>query len=134
MLRSNDIYIIEHICTLILAESLYCSTVEQRLKEEFAVLSNLPYESMKNLLFARGVITRHEKVVIDNMVGTEKMAKVLDIVMISLKLKQTSKYESFLEAMEESDDMSLKEASVRLKILSEWISNFQYYYFGTYVL
>ena len=63
---------------------------------------------MSGSLFANDVITRQEKLEIDRMVGKSQMERVLDIVIASLKVNQTTKYKGFLVAMENSEDALLK--------------------------
>ena len=70
---------------------------------------------MNNQLLAKSVLTCDEKLVIDKETGTKQMSKVLDIIIRSLKLNQITKFEGFLEAMEESDDIALKETAKGLK-------------------
>ena len=64
---------------------------------------------MNKLLLAKRVITCDEKLVIDKMIGIKQMTKLLDIIMKSVKLNQTTKFQSFLEAMKESNDILLNE-------------------------
>ena len=84
------------------------------LRKEYDQLSHLPYTSMDNQLFAKDVITLDEKLQIESKIGTEKMAKLLNIIIASLRLKQTTKYLGFLKAMEESKDITLKQTAKRL--------------------
>ena len=98
--------------------------MEQKLKDQYSILSNLPYESMNIQLLAKRVITIDEKLIIDKETGTRQMSKVLDIIIISLKLKQITKFEGFLEAMEESDDILLKETAKKLKPPGKWDISF----------
>ena len=79
----------------------------QRLKNELPSLCNLSYDNMKIRLFSNDVITYDEKEKIDQMTSTNQMAKVLDILQVSLKNKLTTKFKGFLQAMEESDDKLL---------------------------
>ena len=79
---------------------------------------------MNNQLRAKSVITCDEKLVIDKEIGTKQMSKVLDIIIQSLKLNQITKFEGFLEAMEESDDTALKETAKQLKTLGKWDISF----------
>ena len=84
------------------------------LRKEYNQLSHLPYASMDNQLFAKDVITLDEKLQMEGKFGTEKMAKLLNIIITSLRLKQTTKYLGFLKAMEESEDITLKQTAKRL--------------------
>ena len=97
------------------------STVKQNLTAKYAELSHLPYESMKNLLYSKKVITTDQKQDIEIKKGRAKMELLLDIIILSLKAENSIKYEGFLEAMEESEDIDLKEAANRLRKL---LSNF----------
>ena len=75
-------------------------------------------------LLAKSVITYDEKLIIDKETGTKQMSKVLDIIINSLKLNQITKFEGFLEAMEESDDTALRETAKKLKPLGKWDISF----------
>ena len=88
--------------------------MEENLRKEYARLSYLPYASMDKQLYAKGVITRGEKLEIESMVVTEQMAKLLDIIITSLKLKLTTKYLGFLKAMKESEDKTLQQTAKEL--------------------
>ena len=118
------ITVFEWCFSLILDDSFNCKTLEEKLKHEYSILSNLPYESMNNQLLAKSVLTCDEKLVIDREIGTKQMSKVLDIIIRSLKLNQITKFEGFLEAMEESDDTALKETAKKLKALGKWDISF----------
>ena len=96
------------------------------LKHEYSNLSNLPYASMNIQLLAKSVITSDEKLIIDKETGTKQMSKVLDIIIKSLNVNQITKFEGFLEAMEESDDIALKETAKKLKPPGKWDISFQY--------
>ena len=104
-------------CLYNILESFDYSTVEQYLRDNYAELSHLPYESMKNLLYSKKVITTDQKHEINSKIGEVKMEMLLDIVISSLKLKLSEKYEGFLEAMEQSEDTDLKEVANRLRKL-----------------
>ena len=62
---------------------------------------------MEGRLYAKRVITHEEKMYFETFVGSKKMERLLDVVILSLKINQRYKFKGFLEAMEESDDMSL---------------------------
>ena len=62
---------------------------------------------MESRLYAKKVITHEEKMYFETFVGSKKMERLLDVVILSLKINQCYKFKGFLEAMEESDDMSL---------------------------
>ena len=100
-----------HFC---LDGSFDCSTVARKLKEEYHLLSQLPYTSMYKQLYAKNVITQNDKVQIQAELDTEKMAKLLDIIITSLNLDQPKKYLDFLKAMEESEDLILQQTAKRL--------------------
>ena len=106
--------IVNRLCTIILVESFDYSAVEKILRKEYDQLSKLPYKSMHKQLFAEGVITTDEKLEIGNKIGTEQMEKLLDIILTSLNLKQTTKYLGFLKAMKESEDITLQQTAERL--------------------
>ena len=84
------------------------------LKKNLPLLSNLPYKNMKLYLVANDVITHQEKREIDQMVGVDQMAEVLDILQVSLKNKIVIKFKGFLQAMEESGDKLLEETAKNL--------------------
>ena len=107
-------HIVNRLCTIILVESFDCSTVEKMLRKEYKQLSNLPYTSMYKQLFAEDVITLDEKLQIEGKIGTEQMAKLLDIIITDLRLGMTTKYLGFLKAMKESEDTTLKKTAKRL--------------------
>ena len=99
-------------------QTFSCSDAAKLLKKKFDVLSNLSYSNMSGSLFANDVITRQEKLEIDQLIGKSQMERVVDIVIASLQVNQTTKYEGFLVAMENSED-ALLEATA--KELGEWI-------------
>lgn len=106
----------------ILDGSFEYSTVEQHLTEKYVEYSHLPYESMKSLLYSKKVITTDEKQDIESKKGRAKMEMLLDIIISSLKAKNSRKYKGFIEAMEESEDIDLKEVANRLcKLISNFI-------------
>ena len=63
---------------------------------------------MEGRLYAKKVITDEEKVYIKTLVGSEKMEHLLDAVIRSLKHNHSHKFKGFIEAMEESDYMLLR--------------------------
>ena len=81
------------------------------LKKNLPSLSNLPYNNMKLRLVANDVITFQEKKKIDQLIGEDQMAEVLDILHVSLKNKLTTKFKGFLQAMEDSGDKLLEETA-----------------------
>ena len=102
------------------------------LTKEWVALCGLPYDSMKLQLKANGVITDQQRDEIDDLVGTNKMDKVLKIVQNGLDLKLPKKYRGFLKSMEESKDDTLIEYA---KSLGESVSsyNVQLFYRFIYV-
>ena len=100
-----------------------CSEMAKHLKKNLPSLSNLPYKNMKLHLVANDVITNRERKEIDQMVGEDQMAEVLDILQVSLKNKQTIKFKGFLQAMEESGDTLLEE---KAESLGESTSSYQF--------
>ena len=69
---------------------------------------------MSGKLFAKDVITSHEKQEINHLIGTKQMEKVVDIVIFSLNSNYTAKYKGFVKAMEESDDILLQNKTEEL--------------------
>ena len=66
---------------------------------------------MKLHLIANDVITHQEKKKIDQLIGEDQIAEVLDILQVNLKYKSTTKFKGFLQAMEESGDKLLEETA-----------------------
>ena len=85
--------------------------VQKNLKEKSALLTNIPYKSMQQLLFAKSVITPDEKQHLDKMINSEQISVLIDILLVSLKLKITKKYKGFLQSMEESGDLTLEKTA-----------------------
>ena len=71
---------------------------------------------MSKILLAKQVITDQEKLEIAQaeLIGISKMEQVLDIVIKSLKSNDTTKYKAFIEAMEESSDVTLQNKAKEL--------------------
>ena len=69
---------------------------------------------MRHLLYAKSVITREQKELLDKMINTEQMGKLIDILLDSLENEKPLKYKLFLESMEESDDILLQEVAKSL--------------------
>ena len=84
------------------------------LKKKYNEFGNLSYSSMSGGLYSNDVITRQEKQEIEHLIGNKQIEKVLDIVMDSLKANQRAKYRGFLLAMENSDDILLKQKAAEL--------------------
>ena len=91
-----------------IGQTYNCSDAANMLKKKFDLLSNLSYSNMSGSLFANDVITQQEKLEIDQLVGKSQMERVLDIVIASLKVDKTAKYEGFIVAMGNSEDTLLK--------------------------
>ena len=104
-------------------DTFQCCTAAENLRKKYAELSDLPYNAMQGLLYAKKVITREEKKCIKTLVGSEKMECLLDVVIRSLKHNHCHKFKGFLEAMEESEDMLLKKTA---KDLGEYFSSHWY--------
>ena len=89
------------------SELFDCLAMAKYLKDNLPSLSNLSYKNMRLQLVAKDVITYQEKKTIDQLIGEDQMAEVLDIVQVSLKNKLTTKFKGFLQAMEDSGDKLL---------------------------
>ena len=100
--------------TMCIGQPYNCSDAAKLLKSKYAKLSNLSYSNMNGSLYAKDVITQQEKLEIQQLIGKSQMEKVLDIVIASLNVNQTAKYISFLVAMENSEDRTLKEIAQEL--------------------
>ena len=85
---------------------------------------------MRAQLFAYEVITHQERMQIDTLIGNAQMEQVLDIVRVSLKDNQTTKYKGFLKAMEEDEDILLKKAA---EDLGKWIGIRTYITYSSYI-
>lgn len=101
----------------LLAGTFQCDAAETNLRNKYAELSSLPYNNMEAGLYAKNVITREEKQFISTLVGNKKMEYLLDVLILSLKHGICSKFKGFLEAMEESDDILLKNTAATLGML-----------------
>lgn len=75
---------------------------------------------MMDLLYQKGVITDDDSKKIDNKIGKEKMRYLIaEIIIRSLKSKHSEKYKYFLQSMEESEDIDLKNTAEELGKLSQ---------------
>lgn len=101
--------------------TFHCCTAGIILKNKYVELSNLPYDAMEGGLYAKNVITREEKQFIKTLVGNKKMAYLLDVLIVSLEHGLCSKFKGFLEAMEENEDILLKNAAAMLGMLLAYI-------------
>ena len=90
----------------------------KKLKDKYEELLHLPYPDMSGKLYTKDVITNQEKLEINNLIGERQMERVLDIIIQSLKCNDTAKYKGFLKAMEESDDLLLRNKAEKL---GKWI-------------
>ena len=88
-------------------------------------LLQLPYAAMSANLFANNVITIQEKLEVEKVTGAKQMEKILDIIIQSLSCKVTAKYNGFLKAMVENDDIVLhnkvRELGKRIKLTATYI-------------
>ena len=98
------------------AHKIFCSKAQKKLQKNHKELSSLPYEKMSKILLAKQVFTNQEKSEIAQaeLIGISKMEQVLDIVIKSLKCNEITKYKAFIEAMEESSDVTLQKKAKEL--------------------
>ena len=96
----------------------YCSNAMKIIKENYFELLHLPIDSMLPWLFAYNVITVRERQKIETLpTSNQKMEYLLDdIIMLSLQVNVTEKFEIFLEVMEESDDLLLTDMAKKLSM------------------
>ena len=75
---------------------------------------------MMDLLYQKSVITNDENKEIRNKIGKEKMRHLItEIIIPSLNLEHSEKYKYFLQSMEESEDIDLKNTAEELGKLSQ---------------
>ena len=98
-----------------------CCTAERNLRDKYVELTHLSYDAMEAELYAKEVITGKEKKIISTLVGSKKMEYLLDIIILSLKGNIHSKLKGFLEAMEENDDVLLKNAARKLGMWVDYV-------------
>ena len=92
-----------------------CVAAADELRKQLSTLTELNYSAMMGSLFSKYVITNDERKIIDVKIGQQKMMYLIaDIIIPSLKLNLCDKYKGFLEAMEESDDTTLRNIAKRL--------------------
>ena len=73
---------------------------------------------MKTLLIEKRVITNQQRKIIDDKIGEDQMIYIIaDIIIPSLKVNNSKKYNGLLEAMEESDDTDLQAMAKKLSKL-----------------
>ena len=105
---------------LTLSAHFDCSTAQKSIQYYYDELTYLPIGSMLGSLYGKGVITfEHLQSIRANNSESSRMECFLDRVIIpSLKLNFSIKFEGFLEVMRESGDSTL--ASMALK-LGKWL-------------
>ena len=89
--------------------------------KNYSALTTLNAEALLVDLYARDVITTEEKDVIDTTIPlrSKKMQYIIDQVIIpSLKVDTIVKFKRFLEAMEASEDVTIKAVGSRLGMLN----------------
>ena len=110
---------------LILFLEFDCLTAVEILTSRFQSILILNYNSMKDSLFARHVVTGNEIATIEEKSGKSKMEYlILNIILPSLRGKFSKKYKGFLAAMEENDDIDLKsmaESLGKLISIKDWL-------------
>ena len=91
--------------------------VAKYLKRNLKELSNLPYEQMKDELFANHVITKEEMETIKTKATTkQKMSHlIVDILIVSLQNKFPNKYLDFVYVMENNEDQLLQAKGKEIK-------------------
>ena len=96
----------------------YCTKAMKIIKENYNELRHLPFDPMLPLLFAEDVITMSEELRIENLpTSSQRMKYLLDhIIMPSLQANVTVKFKSFLEVMEESEDLLLTDMAEKLSM------------------
>ena len=97
--------------------SFDCHAAEKNLRKKFDELSNLPYSNMEAGLYAKEVITYRDRMSINSLPDNKKMEYLLDVLILSLKHGICSKFKGFLEAMEENEDILLKNTAAVLGML-----------------
>ncbi|XP_065902871.1 uncharacterized protein [Dysidea avara] len=93
-----------------------CTTVRTKIIQQYDQLTNLPIDNLLPQLVAKGVIDINDKQAIDNETkNSKKMMYLLDNVIISsLALGFPQKYNWFVAALNENDDLIARELSGRL--------------------
>jgi len=92
-----------------------CSAAADYLRSQVDVLVHLDYDSMACSLYAKDVITNKERQKLNPMLNNAKMMYLLvDIIIPSLKLKCCEKYKGFLQVMESSEDIVVRNIAERL--------------------
>ena len=94
-----------------------CTTVRTKIIQQYDQLTNLPIDNLLPQLVAKGVIDINDKQAIDNETkNSKKMMYLLDNVIISsLALGFPQKYNWFVAALNENDDLIARELSGRLR-------------------
>ena len=93
-----------------------CSTAQKSIQYYYDELTYLPIDSMLGSLYSKGVITFKQKESIKaNNTESSRMECFLDRVIIpSLKVNVSIKFEGFLEVMRESGDSTLAFMALKL--------------------
>ena len=88
----------------------------ENVQKNYVELTNLCIGSMLKHLYAKKVVTKREKEIIEtSRLQSDKMVYFLDSVIIpSLESKVTVKFKGFLEVMEGSDDLLLIDMAKKL--------------------
>jgi len=86
-----------------------CSTACKKIKEQYGVLANCPVNKLLPSLYAKDVITLDDKKIMEaKLLEKDRMMYFLDDVLIrSLNMGFSGKYNRFLTVLEESDDSSV---------------------------
>lgn len=96
-------------------------SIVKKVMKNYQPLSTLNADALLMDLYARDVITTEEKEIIETTIPlrSKKMQFIIDKVIIpSLKVGTTMKFKNFLEAMEASEDLTIKEVGSRLGMLN----------------
>ena len=103
-----------------LSNILGTSSIIKKVTTNYAALTTLNAEAMSVDLYSRDVITADDKESIELIqLRSKKMQYILDKVIIpSLKIGSTTKFKSFLEAMEASEDPTIQDVGSRLGMLN----------------
>ena len=99
-----------------LSANFDCSTAQEKIQYYYDELTYLPIDSMLGSLYSKGVITFKQKERMKaNTTESDRMECFLDRVIIpSLKVNVSIKFEGFLEVMKESGDSTLVSMAVKL--------------------
>ena len=105
-----------NLCIILLLVRSHGSDVAKKVQEKYVELKNLSISSILDKLFANNVITLEEMTRIRALtLETEKMGDFLDkIILPSLANNVLVKFEGFLRAMRESEDLTLNDMARKL--------------------